>query len=275
MNGSGRGLPSPIQKSPPPSIANPGPCELSTTSTPNGSSARSYEGAAAPYVAYSQGQVVDEGTRHGQRHAPHRKARSSWRSFADGLDQTRVLARLPGVARARARARARRARARARAPAAGPRCAARRARRSTRPRPRRRGWTTARLDDDHLHATRVARRRDEAQSASRRAGTRPCRPARSARRARRPTHGSCSHPRCVRPRAPAVGRCHRPTGEEVVATAVVEVQVRVDDDVDAREVEVLRAEGRMRGSRSATAGCSSVMPVSTSTRASGWSMMCT
>ena len=31
-------------------------------------------------------------------------------------------------------------------------------------------------------------------------------------------------------------------------------------------------KGRRRGSRSATAGCSSVMPVSTSTRASGWSM---
>ena len=41
MNGSGRGSPSPIQKSPPPSMANPGPCELSTTVTPNGSRARS------------------------------------------------------------------------------------------------------------------------------------------------------------------------------------------------------------------------------------------
>ena len=41
MNRSGRGLPFPIQKSPPPSIANPGPCELSITSTPNGSRARS------------------------------------------------------------------------------------------------------------------------------------------------------------------------------------------------------------------------------------------
>src|SRR3954447_10554306 len=33
--------------------------------------------------------------------------------------------------------------------------------------------------------------------------------------------------------------------------------------------------GWSRGSMSATAGCSSVMPVSTSTRASGWSMRCT
>ncbi len=41
MNGSGGGSPSPIQKSPPPSMVNPGPCELSTTFTPNGSRARS------------------------------------------------------------------------------------------------------------------------------------------------------------------------------------------------------------------------------------------
>ena len=34
----------------------------------------------------------------------------------------------------------------------------------------------------------------------------------------------------------------RPPGEEVVAAAVVEVQVRVDDDVDAGEVEVLLAQ---------------------------------
>ena len=39
MNGSSRGFPFPIQKSPPPSMANPGPCELSTTFTPNGSRA--------------------------------------------------------------------------------------------------------------------------------------------------------------------------------------------------------------------------------------------
>ena len=51
----------------------------------------------------------------------------------------------------------------------------------------------------------------------------------------------------------------RPAREEVVAAAVVEVQVCVDDDVDAGEVEVLLAHsGRRRGSRSATAGCSSV-----------------
>src|SRR5881227_4009901 len=34
----------------------------------------------------------------------------------------------------------------------------------------------------------------------------------------------------------------RPAGEEVVAAAVVEVQMRVDDDVDAREIEALLAQ---------------------------------
>src|SRR5262249_20407555 len=67
----------------------------------------------------------------------------------------------------------------------------------------------------------------------------------------------------------------RPAGEEVVAAAVVEVQVCVDDDVDAREVDVLLTQGMETGSRSATAGCTSVMPVSTSTNASGGSMRCT
>ena len=67
----------------------------------------------------------------------------------------------------------------------------------------------------------------------------------------------------------------RLAGKEAVAAAVVEMQMRIDDDVDAGEVEVLLADGNGRGSMSATAGCSSVMPVSTSTRPSGWSMTCT
>ena len=62
----------------------------------------------------------------------------------------------------------------------------------------------------------------------------------------------------------------RPAGEAVAAAAVVEVQVCVDNEVDAGEIEVLLAQWPEAGSRSATAGCSSVMPVSTSTRASGW-----
>src|SRR6187431_2530114 len=39
----------------------------------------------------------------------------------------------------------------------------------------------------------------------------------------------------------------RPAGEEVVAAAVVEVQVRVDDDVDGGEIEVLLAQWKEAG----------------------------
>jgi hypothetical protein len=46
----------------------------------------------------------------------------------------------------------------------------------------------------------------------------------------------------------------RPAGEEVVAATVVEVQVCVDDDVDAGQVEVLLAQWAKARSRSATAG---------------------
>jgi hypothetical protein len=46
----------------------------------------------------------------------------------------------------------------------------------------------------------------------------------------------------------------RPAGEEVVAAAVVGVQVCVDDDVDAGEIEVLLAQRLRRGSMSATPG---------------------
>ena len=67
----------------------------------------------------------------------------------------------------------------------------------------------------------------------------------------------------------------RLAGKEVVAAAVVEVQVCVNDDVDAARSKFCVLSGWRRGSISATAGCSSVMPVSTSTRASGWSMTCT
>lgn len=64
-------------------------------------------------------------------------------------------------------------------------------------------------------------------------------------------------------------------GEEVVAAALVEVEVRVDDDADSGQVEVglLAQWGQVR--MSSTAGCSCVMPVSTSTRAWEWSMTCT
>src|SRR5215208_275844 len=98
--------------------------------------------------------------------------------------------------------------------------------------------TPAGLDEDHLHAARVARRRDE------------------------------SEPRkqlelAVDRHVPDAGRLDplangvvvlaarvvelptldvdRPAGKEVVAAAVVEVQVCVDYDVDAGEIEVLLA----------------------------------
>jgi hypothetical protein len=67
----------------------------------------------------------------------------------------------------------------------------------------------------------------------------------------------------------------RPAGEEVVAAAVVEVQVVLTTMSMPARSKSCSLSGRRRGSRSAAAGCSSVMPVSTSTRASGWSMTCT
>ena len=133
--------------------------------------------------------------------------------------------------------------------------------------------TPAGFDDDHLHAACVARRRDESE------------PGKQLELAvdRHVPHAGRLDPlangvvvlaaRIVE--LPALD-VDRPAGEEVVAAAVVGVQVRVDDDVDAGEIEVLRSfSGWRRGSMSASAGCSSVMPVSTSTRASGWSMTCT
>jgi hypothetical protein len=61
----------------------------------------------------------------------------------------------------------------------------------------------------------------------------------------------------------------------VVAAAVVEVQVCVDDDVDAGEVEVLLAQWTEAGIEVGHRRVQLVMPVSTSTRASGRSMTCT
>ena len=62
-----------------------------------------------------------------------------------------------------------------------------------------------------------------------------------ARRAPRPTREWCSGPAARVVELPALD-VDRPAGEEVVAAAVVEVQVSVDDDVDAGEVEVLLAQ---------------------------------
>src|SRR5919198_5140070 len=99
--------------------------------------------------------------------------------------------------------------------------------------------TSASLDDDHLHAACVPRRRDEPE------------PANQLELAvdRHVPHAGRVDPlaggvvvlaaRVVELPTLDVGR---PAGEEVVAAAVVEVQVRVDDDVDAGEVEVLLAQ---------------------------------
>ena len=99
--------------------------------------------------------------------------------------------------------------------------------------------TPAGLDDDHLHAAGVARRRDEPQ------------PGQQLELAvdRHVPHAGRVDPladrvvvlaaRVVELLALDVDRL---AGEEVVAAAVVEVQVRVDDDVDAGEIEVLLAQ---------------------------------
>src|SRR5436853_3865847 len=96
--------------------------------------------------------------------------------------------------------------------------------------------TPARLDDDHLQAARVARRRHEAE------------PAQQLELAvdRLVAYAGRLDPladRVVVLRARVLEllplNVNRPSGEQVVAAAVVEVQVRVDDDVDAGEVERL------------------------------------
>src|SRR5215208_6680043 len=98
--------------------------------------------------------------------------------------------------------------------------------------------TPASLEDDHLHAACVARRRDESE------------PGKQLELAvdRHVPHAGRLDPlaygvvvlgaRVVE--LPTLD-VDRPAGEEVVAAAVVEVQVCVDDDVDAGEIEVLRA----------------------------------
>src|SRR6478672_6315370 len=114
-------------------------------------------------------------------------------------------------------------------------------------------WTPARLDDDYLRASCVAWRRDEPE------------PRQQLERA---VDWYVLHAGRLDPLAdrvvvlaarvvelPALD-VERPAGEEVVAAAVVEVQVGVDDDIDAGEIDVCVLSGRRRGSRSATAGCS-------------------
>src|SRR5438034_4156350 len=105
--------------------------------------------------------------------------------------------------------------------------------------------TATSLDNEHLHAACVARRRDEPE------------PGKQLELAvdRHVPHAGRLDPlangvvvlaaRVVE--LPTLD-VDRPAGEEVVAAAVVEVQVRVDDDVDAGEVEVLPAKWMEAGS---------------------------
>jgi hypothetical protein len=96
----------------------------------------------------------------------------------------------------------------------------------------------ARLDDDHLHPAGVARRGDQPDPGEQLVLTVD----------RHVLHAGRVHPfadgvvvlgaRVVELLTLDVERL---AGEEVVATAVVEVQVGVDDDVDAGEIEVLPA----------------------------------
>src|SRR5215207_11676480 len=99
--------------------------------------------------------------------------------------------------------------------------------------------TPASLDDDRLHAACVARSRDESE------------PGKQLELAvdRHVLHAGCLDPLAngVAVLAARVVELptldvDRPAAEEVVAAAVVEVQVCVDDDVDAGEIEVLLAQ---------------------------------
>src|SRR5512139_286774 len=94
--------------------------------------------------------------------------------------------------------------------------------------------TPAGLDDDHLHAACVARRRDESEPGE---------------QLELAVDRLVPHAGRLDPLANGVVvlaarvvelptlDVDRPAGEEAVAAAVVEVQVRVDDDVDAGEIE--------------------------------------
>ncbi len=99
--------------------------------------------------------------------------------------------------------------------------------------------TPAGLDDDHLHAACVARCRDESE------------PGKQLELAvdRHVPHAGRLDPLADGVVVLAARVVELPTldvdrlaGEEVVAAAVVEVQVCVDDDVDAGEIEVLLAQ---------------------------------
>src|SRR6476660_819563 len=69
MNGTGRGFPFPDPEIPTTLDGEPRPLRALDYLHSERLEGLLVEGAAAPHVTYSQGQVVDEGKRHGQRHA--------------------------------------------------------------------------------------------------------------------------------------------------------------------------------------------------------------
>src|ERR1700690_2912365 len=91
-------------------------------------------------------------------------------------------------------------------------------------------------DDDHLRAARVARRRDESEP-GKQLELAVDRHVPNARRIDPIANGVVVQAACVVELLAL--DIDRSASEEVVAAAVVEVQVRIDDDVDALEIEVL------------------------------------
>ena len=76
MNGSGRGFPFPDREISTALDDEPGPLRTLHYLHSERLEGLLVEGAAASHVTYPQGQVVDEGKRHGQRHALYLSARS-------------------------------------------------------------------------------------------------------------------------------------------------------------------------------------------------------
>jgi hypothetical protein len=113
------------------------------------------------------------------------------------------------------------------------------------------GRLPAGLDDDHLRAARVARRRDEAEPGQQLVFS-------------------------VDTHVLHAGRVDPLADRVVVAECVVELEaLELTTTSMPSRSKSCSLSGRRRGSMSASSGCSSVTPVSTRTRASGWSMTCT
>ena len=104
--------------------------------------------------------------------------------------------------------------------------------------------TTAGLDNDHLRAAGVARRRDKSEPGKQLEFAVDRHVPHAGRVDPLPDGVVVLAARVVEFLALDVDRL---AGEEVVAAAVIEMQVGVDDDVDAGEVEVLRVQWKEAG----------------------------